>query len=82
MTVDPQLLDQATDLFTRLGLTLPEAVRLFLTQSVLDEGMPFQSRVPHDEHNIEEDDEEFPLLFSDGVYRFNSIDELYHTLHA
>lgn len=39
--VESELKEQAEELFSTLGTSLPEAVRLFLAQSVHDRALPF-----------------------------------------
>lgn len=40
--IEDSLKEQAIDLFDRLGLDLPTAVRMFLRKSVLENGIPFE----------------------------------------
>jgi len=42
--VSPALKQQADDVFTAMGMSIAEAIRIFLYQAVNDGGMPFQ---PH-----------------------------------
>jgi len=43
-------LKASTDaLFSRLGLTMTEAITLFLSQCQLHQGLPFEVRIPNDE---------------------------------
>lgn len=43
--VSPVLKQQAEQLFAGMGLSLSEAVRVFLQQSVNEHGLPFQPRL-------------------------------------
>ncbi len=43
--VSPPLKHQAEELFAAMGLSVSDAVRLFLQQSVNEGGLPFQPRV-------------------------------------
>lgn len=40
--IEDSLKEQAIDLFDRLGLDLPTAVRMFLRKSVSENGIPFE----------------------------------------
>ena len=39
---------KATELFDRLGLDIPTAIRMFLKQSIELNGLPFQPRIERD----------------------------------
>jgi len=39
--IDPVLKSQAEQLFSDIGLDMPTAIRLFLKQSVINNGIPF-----------------------------------------
>lgn len=43
--VDEDLKNEATDIFERLGLDLPTAIRVFLKKSVEESGIPFSLKV-------------------------------------
>ena len=47
--VDVNIKDQAKDIFNQYGLSLSQAVNIFLTQSVLNRGLPFDVKIPNDE---------------------------------
>ena len=40
--IDPEVKEASDRILHQLGLTTPEAIRLFLTQVVLREGLPFR----------------------------------------
>lgn len=44
--VDEQLRNEAAEIYERLGIDLPTAVRMFLKRSVLDNGIPFSMTLP------------------------------------
>jgi len=46
--VDVNIKDQAKDIFNQYGLSLSQAVNIFLTQSVLNRGLPFDVKIPND----------------------------------
>ena len=43
--VDEDLKNEATDIFERLGLELPTAIRVFLKKSVEESGIPFNLKI-------------------------------------
>ena len=43
---DKLLKQQATMIFESLGMDLPTAIRMFLTRSVLERGLPFEVKLP------------------------------------
>jgi len=47
--LDINIKDQAKEIFSRYGLSLSQAVNIFLTQSVLNRGLPFDVKIPNNE---------------------------------
>ena len=41
------LKEQASVLFEKMGMSLSEAVRTFLSQAVAEQGMPFRAHIPN-----------------------------------
>jgi DNA-damage-inducible protein J len=75
--IDPKLKSQASKTFGKMGLSLSEAVRVFLTRVATDQAFPFELRVPNAETiaAMEAGDR-------GEVVKFNSIEELMSDLHA
>ena len=46
MRMDENKKREAEELFEKLGMTLPQAVNMFISQSLLVGGLPFEVRVP------------------------------------
>lgn len=46
MRVEPELKSEAESIFNSLGLTLTEAINVFLRKSVMEGGIPFDVRQP------------------------------------
>lgn len=46
--VDDDLRDDAAAIFDSLGLTMSEAVRLFLHRAVVSQGLPLELKVPNE----------------------------------
>jgi addiction module antitoxin, RelB/DinJ family len=47
--IDPRLKKAAESVFTKIGLSTTEAIRLFLTQVELHRGLPFPVVTPNEE---------------------------------
>jgi DNA-damage-inducible protein J len=47
--LDSQLKEQAKNIYKHYGLSLSQAVNLFLAQSVFNRGLPFEVKIPNDE---------------------------------
>jgi DNA-damage-inducible protein J len=67
--LDDALKDRATDALDRMGLTLSEAVRMFLTRVAADQAIPFDVKVPNATTRaaMEEARRMAPARFSDFV---------------
>ena len=50
---DERLKAEATDIYERLGLDLPTAIRIFLTRSVEERGIPFSMKLKSDNYKAE-----------------------------
>ena len=46
MRMEPKFKSTCEDLFEGLGMTMPEAINIFLHQAVLNNGLPFDVRYP------------------------------------
>jgi DNA-damage-inducible protein J len=47
--VDKNIKEQAQKLFSTFNISLSDAINLFLTQSVLNRGIPFKIEIPNEE---------------------------------
>jgi DNA-damage-inducible protein J len=47
--LDQDTKEQAKELFKKFHISLSDAVNLFLSQSVLEQGLPFQVKIPNAE---------------------------------
>ena len=45
--IDPHIKAEAVELFDNMGLTLSEAIRLFLYQSIAEKRIPFSINIPN-----------------------------------
>ncbi|MBA1420413.1 MAG: type II toxin-antitoxin system RelB/DinJ family antitoxin [Epsilonproteobacteria bacterium] len=46
--LDTKLKEQAKEIYKHYGLSLSEAVNMFLAQSVFNRGLPFEVKIPND----------------------------------
>ena len=46
-SVDPELKDSATVVLAQCGLSLSDGIRLFLRQVVVQQGLPFDVKIPN-----------------------------------
>ena len=47
--LDVQLKERAKEIYKQYGLSLSQAVNMFLAQSVFERGLPFDAKIPNDE---------------------------------
>ena len=46
--IDPEVKNKAQNIFSKLNISMSEAISLFLTQVTLNKGIPFDIRIPND----------------------------------
>ncbi len=51
--VDDNLRQEAADIYAKLGLDLPTAIRMFLTRSVQVRGIPFSMQLPKEDYKAD-----------------------------
>jgi DNA-damage-inducible protein J len=47
--IDANIKIKAKELFKKYGVSLSDAINIFLAQSVLEKGLPFEVKIPNDE---------------------------------
>jgi len=47
--LDSDMKEQAKSIFKKYGVSLSDAINMFLTQSVLEKGLPFEIKIPNGE---------------------------------
>lgn len=50
LRIDETLKQEATEIYSQLGLDLPTAIRIFLTRSVQVRGIPFSMQLPDNDY--------------------------------
>lgn len=77
LQIDSKLKEQAEALFSSLGLTLEEAITLFLKASILHGGLPFPVEQPRYNHQTELALEETRDILSGKIHHSTtSVDDL------
>ena len=69
--VNGEVKDRAVKKLERLGISLPEAVNMFLHQVDIENGMPFDSRLPAPESVIVNSYEELDAMLERGERDIN-----------
>ena len=72
--VDDDIKDQATQALTAMGLSMSDAVRLFLRRVVVDQAFPLELKVPNAETQVAI--EESRMMMSKRKARFADADAL------
>ncbi len=47
--LDSDMKEQAKQIFKKYGVSLSDAINMFLTQSVMERGLPFELKLPNEE---------------------------------
>lgn len=70
--VEPELKHEAEEVFSALGLSPTEAIRLFYKQVALHHGLPFEVRIP----NAETREAMRQAREREGIVEYASLDDL------
>lgn len=54
LRLNPEIKQEATELFESLGITLSDAINLFLHQAIREGGLPFEVRLQNSKKDISE----------------------------
>ena len=81
LRIDAELNDQATLLLEGLGLSMSQAISMFLKQVVLHRGLPFEVKYPEHSGELFEAVEEAKRLEADPkTKRYTDMDEMWTDL--
>jgi len=47
--LDAEIKNKAKEVFKKYGVSLSDAINIFLTQSVMEKGLPFEMKIPNKE---------------------------------
>ena len=73
--IEPELKEGASRALAECGLNLSDAIRLFLRQVVVQNGLPFEVKVPNAVTRAAMDE-----ASGKSLPRFDSVNELFHDL--
>jgi DNA-damage-inducible protein J len=71
--VDETLKTSTETLFARLGLTMTEAITLFLTQCEMRQGLPFEVKIPNEETRRALDEAHAGV----GIISHNTVEDMF-----
>lgn len=82
MRVNPQIKADAESIFSSFGMTLTEAINIFLHKSVMEGGLPFEVRQPRYSARTEAAMQEARDILAGRIQSplFNTMDELFEEL--
>jgi addiction module RelB/DinJ family antitoxin len=73
--LDQEVKDQARELFGKYHISLSDAVNMFLSQSVINQGLPFDMKIPRDVELIKPSDLDYKLVEKTRSEETISLDE-------
>jgi DNA-damage-inducible protein J len=82
MRIDPKIKSEAESIFGNFGLTLAEAINVFLHKSIMEGGLPFEVRQPRYNAETEKAIQEARDIISGKVKArgYDSIDAMFADL--
>lgn len=82
MRIDPSVKSDAESIFSSLGLTLAEAINVFLHKSIMEGGLPFDVRQPRYNATTEKAMEEARGIMAGKIpaNSYNSAEEMFAAL--
>jgi len=84
--INPELKKSAEDLYGSFGITISDAVNIFLSKSLMEKGLPFELRQPRYNGETEAAMEEGKQLAKDiiagKVQAFDNYDDFMRNLNA
>ncbi|MBR5951299.1 MAG: type II toxin-antitoxin system RelB/DinJ family antitoxin [Actinomycetaceae bacterium] len=81
--IDATVKEQASELFSGLGLDMSSAVNIFLRQCLMNQGLPFAVAMPrYNQETLQALEEGERLLYDDTAPSYSSMDELKKALLA
>lgn len=79
--IDEEVKKQATELFGKLGLDISSAVNIFLRQSILQGGLPFEVKVPQYRPEVIEAMKEAKNISKDTTVKgYTDLEEMFKEL--
>ncbi len=84
LRIDPETKKAAENLFSAFGITITDAINIFLKKSIMEGGLPFEVKQPRYNAETEAAMEEARemILHPENYTSYNSVDELFSTLET
>jgi len=82
LRLDPEIKKSAEALFSDFGMSIPDAVSLFLHMALLVRGIPFEVKRPTDDIDAETRLEVERLAYDPSAKRYKSFSEVLDAVHA
>jgi len=76
--VDPELKQEAEEVISQIGLTMSQAVTIYLRQIVYQRGIPFELRIPTEETLAAIEEAKHPQTLP----AFQNVDDLFDDLES
>lgn len=84
LRIDPEIKSKAEKLFSSFGITITDAINIFLHKSIMEGGLPFEVKQPH--YNAETDAamKETSAILAGKIEtkHYSSAQALFHELDA
>lgn len=80
--VDKDLKETADALFAHLGMDTPTAIRVFLRQAVMNDGLPFEVRCVPNAETVAAMDEADQIARDPNAKKYDTTKELFEELRA
>ncbi len=81
--IDPALKEQAEQLFSNFGINISDAINIFLHQSLIYGGLPFNIRIEKPNAATIEAMKEVDVMIKNGTGKgFDNLDELFAELDS
>lgn len=79
LRIDPKKKQQAEELFSSFGISVTDAINIFLNTSIMEGGFPFQIKLPRYNQITETAIEEARQISENKIFakKYNSVDELF-----
>lgn len=80
MRIDPNVKEQAEQIFSTLGITVTDAVNMFLHQAIIYGGIPFNLKVEKPNSTTLSAMQEAELIAESKATKFKDVDEMFKDL--
>ena len=71
--LDEEVKNAAKELFGKYNISLSDAINIFLSQSIISQGLPFDMKIPKDIEPIRTNDPDYMLVKKQEVKRLSHL---------